>query len=168
MPPCKKQRVDGDQGVVASRRTTRSSAKAAQGRAVAEDPPVKKKAKCKTAEPDALNDAVRTGHLQTLPNLALEVQLEASPRSFDAILVDLRPTTDLQLSRLRRHIQPFTDLQEIPCFLHRQGTREEGMGARAGEHARTPGSAALDRGVCLRLPALLAPLPCRLCFHTNT
>ncbi|EIW59896.1 uncharacterized protein TRAVEDRAFT_71787 [Trametes versicolor FP-101664 SS1] len=58
MPPRKKQRVDGDQGVVASRRTTRSSAKAAQGRAVAEDPPVKKKAKCKTAEPDALNDAI--------------------------------------------------------------------------------------------------------------
>lgn len=106
MPPRKKQRIDGDQVVLASRRTTRASAKTARGGAFAEDPPVvvKEKAKCKMAEPNAPNDAVRTGHLQTLPNLALEVQLEASPRSFDAILVDLRPT---------QQIYNYLDLEDI-------------------------------------------------------
>lgn len=86
MPPRKKQRTDGNEPPVASvpRRTTRASAKAAQA-----DGPVAEgsangakptpKAKAKMANPDAPKRVVNKGRLQTLPDLAVEVQLEASP-----------------------------------------------------------------------------------------
>ncbi len=66
----------------------------------------------------------------------------------------------IQLPRLGRHLQPLADLQEVPCVLPEPDTREDAVGARAGEHARTPRSSAVDRRARVRLPAVLAPLPC--------
>lgn len=87
MPPRKKQRTDDDGPPVLAavpRRTTRASARAAQADGpVAEGPathakPVRK-AMAKRANSDALKCVVHKGRLQTLPDLAVDVQLEASP-----------------------------------------------------------------------------------------
>lgn len=85
MPPRKKQRIDGDALLpvaVAPRRTTRASTKAARagGIIVAEDPPVvaNRKAKVKMAQDTSKRVFRKGGLLQTLPDLALDVQLEAS------------------------------------------------------------------------------------------
>lgn len=86
MPPRKKQRIDGDAPPVAAvpRRTTRASAKAAQADGPAAEGPAvgakpTQKANTKTVNPDTLKRVVNKGRLQTLPDLAVEVQLEASP-----------------------------------------------------------------------------------------
>ncbi|OJT13655.1 hypothetical protein TRAPUB_9754 [Trametes pubescens] len=102
MPPRKKQRIDdgGDAPPLAvasaPRRTTRASAaKAAQADsadAVAHDPPVqavRRKAKAKPVDPDTSKRVVRKGRLQTLPDLAVEIQLEARPHAALAHLEDI-------------------------------------------------------------------------------
>lgn len=86
MPPRKKQRIDGDASLpvaVAPRRTTRASTKAARagGVIVAEDPPsgvANRKAKVKMTQDTSKRVVRKGGLLPTLPDLALDVQLEAS------------------------------------------------------------------------------------------
>lgn len=83
MPPRKKQRIDGTVLPVAvvPRRITRASTKAALADGiVAEDSPViaKTKAKVKSAGRGTSTCIVGKGRLRTLPDLALDVQFEAS------------------------------------------------------------------------------------------
>ncbi|OJT13657.1 hypothetical protein TRAPUB_9756 [Trametes pubescens] len=81
----KKQRTDSPVAVV-PRRSTRQSTKAARAdRIVAEDSPVvvNKKSKVKQAAQDTSKRvACKGGRLQTLPDLALDIQLEASRTGF--------------------------------------------------------------------------------------
>ncbi|EIW59894.1 uncharacterized protein TRAVEDRAFT_71786 [Trametes versicolor FP-101664 SS1] len=80
MPPRKKQRTDSGALPVAAvpRRTTRASAKAAQAGIVAGAPcaVTNTKEKTKAAAPIRGKRVVQKGRLQTLPDLAVEVQLE--------------------------------------------------------------------------------------------
>lgn len=82
MPPRKKQRTDSGALPVAAvpRRTTRASAKAAQAGIVAGAPcaVTNTKEKTKAAAPIRGKRIVQKGRLQTLPDLAVEVQLEVS------------------------------------------------------------------------------------------